>query len=135
MSALQSSAARSLPVRPTKATEVSPPRLRVVESPGQERSATWFIIACVSLLLGAIVSVLLMNTEMTKGAYTQRALNVEISNAAVATQTLEADLDEFATPANLAARAAGLGMVQMVNPGVISLAEHKVIIGPSTPEN
>lgn len=135
MSALQSSAARSLPVRPTKATEVSQPRLRLVETPAQERSATWFILMCVSLLLGAIVLVLFMNTEMTKGAYTQRAINAQISTAAVATQTLQADLDDFATPANLAARAASLGMVQMVNPGVISLTDSKVIIGPSTPEN
>lgn len=135
MSALQSNTARALPVRSAKPTPSTPPasgpRLRLVETPAQERSASVFIAACIGLLLASVFAVLLMNTEMANGAYKKQELNTAISNAALVTQTLQSSVDDFSTPENLAKRAIELGMVQMVNPGVISLMDEKILVSPS----
>ncbi|XBH22552.1 hypothetical protein V5R04_04835 [Jonesiaceae bacterium BS-20] len=72
-----------------------------------------------------------MNTEMANGAYKKQELNTAISNAALVTQTLQSSVDDFSTPENLAKRATELGMVQMVNPGVISLLDEKILVSPS----
>ena len=136
MSALQSSAARAVPLRslrpaPQPAQQSAGPRLRLVEAPAQERSATLFIALCVSLLMIAVLAVLFMNTEMANGAYKQRALSTEISGTALTTQTLQSSLDGFVMAENLAKRAVDLGMVQMVNPGVISLVDSKILVTPT----
>lgn len=136
MSALQSSAARAIPVRslrpaPQSTQQSSGPRLRLVETPSQERSATFFIAMCVTLLMVAVLAVLFMNTEMANGAYKQRALSTEISGSALTTQALQTSLDDFVMAENLAERAINLGMVQMVNPGVISLVESKILVTPT----
>lgn len=135
MSALQSNAARAYPARSSKplpsSTPSTKPRLRLVETPAQERSASVFIAVCIGLLLTAVVTVLFMNTEMANGAYKKQELNTAISNAALVTQTLQSSVDDFSTPENLAKRATELGMVQMVNPGVISLLDEKILVSPS----
>lgn len=134
MSALQSNLARVLPgqpATPAQPVKKSSPRLRLVETPAQERSATVFLASLVVLLMAAFVLVLLMNTEMANGAYKKQALTTEISNAALQTQTLQTSLDNYATAPNLAKQARALGMVQMVNPGVISLVDSEILVAPS----
>jgi len=83
------------------------------------------------ILVGALVSVLVLNTTMAGGSYEQRELQSQLSELAQREQALLAQLDQEASPETLAARAEALGMVQDSTPAFIRLADSKVIGDPS----
>ncbi len=130
MSALQSSAARVMPVRPSTVAPVTEskqrPDLRLVEAPVQERSSFRFLMVCISLIAAAIVVVLVLNAEMANGAYERVNLQRERSQEAIVGEQLNAQLADIKTADNLAQRASALGMVQEVNPEVLHIDSKKV---------
>lgn len=124
-------------VRPTAprrapAPAAPEPRIHLVSPPLPSRSRAPFIIVCMAILVGALVSVLVLNTTMAGGSYEQRELQAQLSELAQREQALLAQLDQEASPETLAARAEALGMVQDSMPAFIRLADEK-IIGDPTP--
>jgi hypothetical protein len=118
------------PARPAVAPQRAP-RLRLVRAPAQTRTRVPFVVACMAILAGALLTALLLNTTMARGAYEKHDLDLELARLASTQQDLSAELDRRASPAELAASARALGMVQARSTGWLSLADGTVRGGPA----
>ncbi|WP_019148679.1 hypothetical protein [Timonella senegalensis] len=129
MSALQSSAARALPVRPHERalpTTASKPKLKLITAPSTERPIAGVVYLCITLLVCSVLAVLVMNTELADGAYQRSALTKQLSAEVLTTEQLTERLADVSTPENLAVKAERLGMKQMVNPEVLHIDSSKI---------
>lgn len=86
-----------------------------------------FVVLCVLVVVIALVSVLLLNTSMVKGAYDAHDLSIEISDLEQRRAELLTEIDAQAAPQQLADRAAELGMVPVTTVGFVSLADGTVV--------
>ncbi|HEY5518885.1 MAG TPA: hypothetical protein VIK17_04495 [Cellulomonas sp.] len=118
------------PARPAVAPQQAP-RLRLVRAPAQTRTRVPFVVACMAILAGALLTALLLNTTMARGAYEKHDLDVELARLASTQQDLSAALDRRSSPAELAASARALGMVQARSTGWLRLADGTVRGGPA----
>lgn len=138
MSALQSNAARVVPVRPSTTSTVQEsqpkPKLKLVEAPAQERSAFRFMLLCIAIVTAAIIGALLLNTEMANGAYERSRLQKQLSEEVIAGEQLSEQLADLSTAENLAKKAKKLGMVQDVNPEVLHIDSAKIANEKATEE-
>jgi len=131
MSAEQAAARVSAPrvrPRPSAAPQAAPerPRLRLVRPPAQARTHVPFVVTCMAILAGALLSALLLNTQLAAGAYEQRTMDVRLAELARTEQALAAELDANKAPARLAQSAAGLGMVPAGSTGWLRLSDGTV---------
>jgi hypothetical protein len=92
----------------------------------RRRSVVPFVVLCVTIIVGALVSVLLLNTTMAAGAYEARDLLIETANLLEHRADLLLDLDAHAAPQNLVESATQLGMVPATEVGYISLEDGTV---------
>lgn len=106
-------------------------RIHLVAAPARSRSRVPFVLLCMAVLAGALVSVLLLNTSMAHGAYEERELQSTIARLAEQEQALLAELDAKSSPGALAQRARKLGMVQDSTPAFLDLAVGKIIGAPT----
>lgn len=130
MSALQSNAARVLPVRPiepaVQPAKAPRPKFRIVEAPSTEKSSFRFMLLCVAIVVGAVIGALLLNTEMANGAYERSNLQRQLSQEVIVGEQLSSDLSDVSTAENLAKKAKELGMKQEVNPEVLHISSQDV---------
>ena len=118
------------PARPRAAASPAP-RLRVVRAPEHARTRVPFILACMAVLAGALLSALLLNTSMAATAYAKYDLSNELGRLNQDEQDLTAQLDAKASPTQLAGAAAALGMVPTNGTGWLRLSDGSV---QGTPE-
>ncbi len=85
-----------------------------------------FVTLCVTIIVGTLVSVLLLNTTMAAGAYQGRDLLIETANLLERRADLLLELEAHSAPQNLVEQAAELGMVQATEVGYISLEDGTV---------
>ena len=127
MSAQSAVRARTAPARPARAPQNPPaPRLRLVRAPQQARTRMPFILACMAVLAGALLSALLLNTSMASTAYAKYDLSNTLGQLDQDAQDKQADLDAKASPAQLAAAAGALGMVPTNGTGWLRLSDGSV---------
>ena len=112
--------------RPSTTTPAPAPRLRVVRAPEHARTRVPFILACMAVLAGALLSALLLNTSMAASAYAEYDLSNDLNRLNQDQQDLTAELDAKASPTQLAAAAAALGMVPTNGTGWLRLADGSV---------
>ncbi|WP_061960371.1 hypothetical protein [Demequina flava] len=119
----------SQPSRSRGAAQAPAPRrhLHAVAAPEQARSLAPFAITCVLIILGAMASVLLINTQMTEGAFERRDLKIEIATLHQERAALVSELESFSAPRYLASAADELGMVPAEARGFVSIAESSVL--------
>lgn len=113
------------PSAPAPATRTAP-RLRLVRPPAQARTHVPFVVSCMAILGGALLSALLLNTQLAAGAYETRTMDVRLAELAREEQALAAQIDANTSPANLAAAAQGLGMQPAGPTGWLTLADGTV---------
>ena len=113
------------PSRPRPASAPAP-RLRVVRAPEHARTRVPFILACMAVLAGALLSALLLNTSMAASAYSKYDLSNELGRLNQDAMGLTAELDAKASPTQLAAAATALGMVPTNGTGWLRLADGSV---------
>lgn len=101
--------------------------MSIAPSP-QPRSHTTvpFVALCVTIIVGTLVAVLLLNTTMAAGAYQGRDLIIETASLLEEKADLLLELEAHAAPQNLVEQAVGLGMVQANEVGYISLNDGTV---------
>ena len=135
MSALPQAAARTgaaraypLPARPAPAPR---PRLRVVRAPEQARSRVPFVLACMAVLGGALLTALLLNTQMASLAFERYELSNELGRLQQDRKDLVAELDARSSPSQLAEAAARQGMVESNGTGWLRLADGSVQGAPA----
>lgn len=107
-------------------------RLRVVRAPARTRTRTPFILLCVSILAGALLGALLLNTAMAETSFAIHDRQVALARLTERQQELAQDLAVAAAPSTLAERARAAGMVPASPPAFIRLSDG-VIIGESVP--
>lgn len=116
------------PSRRAQATPAEPHRhLRAVQAPEQARSIAPFAWTCILIVLAAMAAVLLINTQMAKGAYERRDLKIEIASLHTQAESLRGELERNAAPSYLAQRASDLGMELAPTLGSISIADGAVL--------
>jgi hypothetical protein len=126
-SAARARPASSLPARPRSAPQNPPaPRLKVVRAPEHARTRMPFILACMAVLAGALLSALLLNTSMASSAYAKYDLSNQLGQLNQDAQDKQADLDAKSSPAHLADAATQLGMVPTNGTGWLRLADGSV---------
>lgn len=116
--------------RPVRIAEPTPRRrdhLRAVTAPEPGRSLVPFAALCVSIVIAALVSVLLLNITMSRGAWEANAMRTEISKAEQARAALLTQLEGMSNPAGLAASAEALGMVPAPTLGFVSIGSQSVL--------
>ncbi|MBW9206240.1 hypothetical protein KV102_17495 [Mumia sp. zg.B53] len=120
------SAPRRAPGRPQPTR--SP--LRVVPAARPRSPRAPFVLLVVTLLAGGLVGLLLLNTSMQNGAFQLAELEKEAETLQSRHAQLSLEVEERATPAALAERAAELGMVPNTTPVFLRLSDGKVVGDP-----
>jgi hypothetical protein len=103
------------------------PRLRVVTGAPLERGGAVLMIICAALLAAGLIGVLLLNTALAQGSFTLHDLRTTSENLTDAQGALNQSLDASRSPANLATRAAEMGMVPAQSAAFLRLSDGKVI--------
>lgn len=125
--AARTGAARAYPAPARPRVEEAPaPRLRLVRAPQLARTRVPFVVVCMAILAGALLSALLLNTQMAQGSYDEYRLSNTLGRLEQDRKDLQADLDQRSAPAQLAQAARGLGMVPADGTGWVSLANGTV---------
>jgi hypothetical protein len=121
--------ARSRALRPIAA--MPRPRLTVVARAATRAPRIPFVVLVVTLLVGGLVGLLLLNTALQRGAYTTTALRDQAAALSVRQQQLEVHVDAMAEPQRLAKRAVRLGMVADASPGFLELSSGRILGTPA----
>jgi hypothetical protein len=109
--------------RPTTET----PRLRVVTGAPLRHGGAAFGIICACLLAMGLIGLLLLNTSLAQGSFTLHDLRTTSDQLADTQGTLNQSVDASSSPANLARKAAGMGMVPDQSAAFLRLSDGKVI--------
>lgn len=89
-----------------------------------------FIATVVSLLVGGLVGLLVLNTVLARDAFALHSLKVEARVLTDREQALQREVEALRSPQSLAAQAVGLGMVQGGPPAFLRLADGAVLGTP-----
>lgn len=117
--------------RPVARPAPTPPRLRVVTAPAHTRSRAGAAVLCAALLAGGLVTLLLLQMSLERGAYALRDAQRQARVLGDQAQDLNEQLARLQAPQNLAARASALGMVQAPNPAFLRASDGKVLGVPA----
>lgn len=117
------------PARRTQSAPAAEPHrhLRAVVAPEQARSIAPFAWTCIIIVLGAMAAVLLINTQMAKGAFERRDLKLEIASLHQQADALSDTLELNGAPSSLAQRASALGMEPASTLGTVFIADGVVL--------
>lgn len=111
-------------------TAVERARLTVVPRRRPQAPRMPFMILVALVLLGGVVGLLLFNTSMQQSSFRATALEAKAAALHAKEQSLRMELDMLRDPQRVATRAQQLGMVPMVNPAFIDLADGAVLGNP-----
>ncbi|MHB1472985.1 MAG: hypothetical protein ACYCV4_05045 [Dermatophilaceae bacterium] len=116
--------------RPTTTTTTT--RLRVVTGAPPRHGGAAFGIVCATLLAAGLIGLLLLNTALAQGSFTLHDLRATSARLTDTEEALAQSLEVSKSPADIAARAAGMGMVPAQSAAFLRLSDGKVI-GVATP--
>jgi len=108
------------------------PRLRLVSPPEQVRTRVPFVLVCMGMLIGALLTALLLNTSMAQAAFETTDAQRQLARLNQDNKELQARLDQVSSPDELAARARELGMLPATGTGWIRLSD-QTVAGTSAP--
>lgn len=103
------------------------PRLRVVTGAPLRRGGAAFGIVCATLLAVGLIGLLVLNTALAQGSFTLQKLQSTSDQLTDAQVALNQSLDAAKSPASLATRATGMGMVPAESAAFLRLSDGKVI--------
>ena len=106
------------------------PRLTVVPQPRPRPARAPFILLVLGLLLAGMVSLLLLNTALAEGSFVVQELQQRATELADDEATLAQEVAVAESPAELAARAADLGMVATTSPAFLRLSDGAILGTP-----
>ena len=113
---------------------VGPPRRRapltLVPSESEAAARAPFLAAVVSLLVGGLLGLLVLNTVLARDAFALHNLKVEDRVLTDREQGLQREVEALRSPQNLAAKATQMGMIQAGPPGFLRLADGAILGTP-----
>jgi len=99
----------------------------VVTGAPLRRNGAAFGIICATLLAAGLIGLLILNTALAQGSFTLHDLRATSDQLTDAQDALNQSLAASKSPANLAMRAAGMGMVPAQSSAFLRLSDGKVI--------
>lgn len=120
--------ARARALRPV--SSLPRPRLTIVPRVASRAPRIPFVALVVSLLLGGLVGLLLLNTSLQRGAYVTSDLQRQSDELTVTQERLEQEIATLGASQRVAQKAQRLGMVPNDSPVFLSLADGTVIGTP-----
>ena len=111
--------------RPLNRPSASTPRLRVVTG-ATPRPGVAFGIICAALLVAGLIGLLLLNTALAQGSFTLHDLQATAGELTDTQDVLTQSLEASKSPANLATRAANMGMVPSQSATFLRLSDGRV---------
>lgn len=105
------------------------PSLTVVSNPTAPRSVAPFLLLCTAILAGAMLAVLLLNTQMAATAYQIRQEQLYLNELGEAEASLREDVERAGSPAELRERADEFGMVHGEDVHFVRLSDGSVLTG------
>lgn len=108
-------------------TTTTRPRLRVVTGAPPRHGGAAFGIICATLLAAGLIGLLLLNTALAQGSFTLHDLRAESDRLSDTEDSLVQSLGVSKAPANLASKAAGMGMVPAQSVAFLRLSDGRVI--------
>jgi hypothetical protein len=123
------SQARARALRP--GASLPRPRLTVVSQMAPRAPRVPFVVLVISLLVGGLVGLLLLNTSLQRGAYAATALRQTSSDLTIKQQQLEVKVAALQEPQRIAQEAQRLGMVQNDSPAFIKLSTGQIVGTPT----
>ena len=107
--------------------ERSGPRLRPVANPRPRLARFPFLLVVIGIFGLGMAGLLMLNTTLQNQAFEARALNRQATELAYVQADLERQLDEHASPGELARVASQLGMRPNPEPAFLVLPEGRVV--------
>jgi hypothetical protein len=101
--------------------------LRVVPAALGQPGNGVFAALCMTMLVAGLVGLLMLNTAMAEGSFTLHRLQATSGELTDTQQALTQAIDAQRSPANLAARAAKMGMVPADSAAFLRLSDGKVL--------
>lgn len=123
----QMSATARVASRAPQRRAAAPQPLRVVPARAGRPGSGMFAALCMLLLAGGLVALLMLNTSMAEGSFTLHRLQATSGELTDTEEALTAAIDAQRSPANLAARAAQLGMVPADSAAFLRLSDGAVL--------
>lgn len=105
------------------------PRLRIVRAPATGRSRVGFILLCVSILVGALLGALMLNTAMATTAYQIHDQQVHLARLSETEQSLAQEVERLSSPVLLQQQAEDLGMEPASGMRYIMLSDGAILGG------
>ena len=122
----------AMPLRaPSARPAARRPALQIVRAPANARSLLPFTALCLTILLGALVAALMLNTAMAATAYEIRDQRVQLARLTEREQVLTQQVQQLAAPHELAEVATELGMERAAGSSYITLSDN-TIAGPAS---
>lgn len=106
------------------------PRLKIVRAPANARSLLPFTALCLTILLGALIGALMLNTTMAATSYEIRDQQIQLARLSEREQDLTQQVERLAAPTQLAEAASDLGMERAEGSSYITLS-NTTIAGPA----
>ncbi|MDO5501950.1 MAG: hypothetical protein Q4G67_02135 [Actinomycetia bacterium] len=131
MSSLATAALRGTTTR-SRRREAPRPVLKVV--PAGAPSHGGMLMVCAGLLLSGLLALLFLNTALAEGSFKVHELTRTAGALADQEAAIEQRITALSSPAALAARASGLGMVPAESPAFLRLQDGAVL-GVAAPAN
>ena len=110
----------------------SRPSLELMPAGSAALPRTTFVILLVSLLIGGLIGLLMLNTVLARDAFVLDSLKADARELAAREQALQREVELLRAPQSLAVRATELGMVQAGPPAFLRLADG-VVLGTPVP--
>lgn len=107
------------------------PRLRLLVSPPTPRWRPPFVAACITVLVGSLLALLLLNIGLARGAYTENQLSLQQTALMEKEQALAEQVSRDSSPQLLAERARNLGMIPNTTPAFIQLSDGTILGDPT----
>lgn len=114
--------------QPARRTTSSTPRLRVVETQeAAEHTGVGFVLLCVLLLVGGLLSLLLLNTNRAQESFAIDKLQAKSAALTDEQQQLSGEIDAQSAPQQLALRAQQMGLKPASKVRYVRKADGKVL--------
>lgn len=129
MSQMTATAARFAP-RPVRSRALGAPTktpLRVVHAAPAAVSHLWFATLLGALIVGGLLVMLMLNMARAEGSFVLSDLRSTHDSLQAEQATLESELADLSSPANLATKAQGLGMVPSPSTATLRLSDNEVV--------
>lgn len=109
--ALRPEPTRALRHEPPRTTQRTTPALKVVSPPRIQRTRVPFLLICLGLLVGAMLSALILNTVMTSAAFDLQTTQHELTRTLQSNEEKATEIGRLSAPSRVSQKAESLGMV------------------------